>query len=378
MFSGEAYFLAEHEEYLRQREIVLPRFQSRQMQDHLAVMEQEVASFLDALPENGEFDLIDGLGPVVMRIAAHCFLGAEIGDRLDGFFELFRVFSEGLDPLLPGWVPAPHLVRSHRARDRLRAAVHQIIRDRREHPLDPADFMQILAGATYSDGEPVPDEIAISLALMLVWVGHETTAGHLAWALADLLQHPDELDKVLAELDQSLEDERSPLTIKQLHRMSGLDRALHETERLHPVTNGVIRKAVEPIEYAGYRIPKGAVVLVHPGLSHRLEDVFPEPDQYRPDRFVEDPKSMNLLVGFGGGFHRCLGMHFAYVEMKVAVARLFQHLELELIDRDPQPAPGQKTKWPQSPCRVWYRKKTPTHVGATEVPAPAAVIGAGE
>jgi sterol 14alpha-demethylase len=64
---------------------------------------------------------------------------------------------------------------------------------------------------------------------------------------------------------------------------------------------------------------------------------------------------MRDLIGFGGGIHRCVGVHFAYLEMKVILTLLLQRYELELIDPDPPPIPGQKTKWPQSPCRVRYQ-----------------------
>jgi sterol 14-demethylase len=235
MFGKDVYFLAESEEYNRQRDIVLPRFQARQMTAHLVV---EVRDFIDQLDDEGEFDLIEALGPLVMRIAASCFLGPDFSERMEKFFDVFRTFSDGLDPLLPGWVPAPHLVRSHRARDRLRAAVGAVLRDRRQNPLDPADFMQELAEATYSDGKPVPDAVLISLALMLVWVGHETTAGHLSWALIDLLQHSDELARVVDEQRAVLAADE-PLSFRHLHRLEHLDRAIHETGRLHPVTNGV-------------------------------------------------------------------------------------------------------------------------------------------
>ena len=64
---------------------------------------------------------------------------------------------------------------------------------------------------------------------------------------------------------------------------------------------------------------------------------------------------MRDLIGLGGGIHRCVGVHFAYLEMKVILTLLLQRYELELIDPDPEPIPGQKTKWPQSPCRVRYQ-----------------------
>jgi sterol 14-demethylase len=117
------------------------------------------------------------------------------------------------------------------------------------------------------------------------------------------------------------------------------------------------RTAAETFEHHGYEIPRGATILVSPAVSHRLPEVYPEPDRFRPDRYEADPHGLRGLLGFGGGVHRCLGVHFAYLEMKVIISMLLRDYELELVDRDPQPIPGTKTKWPQSPCRVRYRRR---------------------
>jgi sterol 14alpha-demethylase len=117
------------------------------------------------------------------------------------------------------------------------------------------------------------------------------------------------------------------------------------------------RTATASFELDGYRIPKDAMIIISPADSHRLPDQFADPDQYRPDRYVADSRGMQQLTGFGGGIHRCLGVHFAYLEMKVILTRLLQRYDLELCTHDPQPVPGTKTKWPQSPCRVRYRAR---------------------
>jgi len=137
-----------------------------------------------------------------------------------------------------------------------------------------------------------------------------------------------------------------------------LDRALHETERLHPVAFVVARIAGRPFEVDGYRVRAGSMVMVSPALAHRLPGPYPNPGGYEPDRFLRDPRGMRELIGFGGGTHRCLGVHFAYLEMKVILTMLLQRYELELIDPDPQPVPGGHTKWPQSPCRVRYHARS--------------------
>ncbi len=362
MFDAGFYFFGGPDEYRRQRALVLPRFQGRQLAGYIGAMAEQTRQVQHTLGERGEFDLIDTLGPLVMRIAAHAFLGPELGGRLDmDFFERFRRFSGGMEQVLPLWLPIPRLIRARRARDDLRRLVGALIQQRRERPVDPPDFLQTLVAARYDDGERVPDLVLVNLILMLTWAGHETTAGHVSWALIDLLQHPEELARVREEQHAVL-DAGTELDLSRINQLTHLDRALHETERLHPVAYVLARSAAETFEYAGYEIPQGATILISPAVAHRLPDLYPEPDRFRPDRFAEDPRALHALAGFGGGVHRCLGVHFAYLEMKVIVSMLLHDYDLELVDPDPQPVRGTKTKWPQRPCRVRYRRRVPADV----------------
>jgi len=293
-----------------------------------------------------------------MHIAADAFLGPDISERITGFFAEFRRFSAGMDPVLPGWLPLPHLLRSKRSRDRLRHRLQGLIDERRREPADPPDFLQTICDARYSDGTQVPDLVRINLILMIIWAGHETTTGHVSWALIDLLRHPRELERVRAE-QRGVLGGAPPAGVRDLSELRLLDRAVHETERLHPVAFVLARTADQAFEVDGFRVREGSMILLSPAVAHRLPGPYPEPDQYRPDRFLEDPRGMRDLIGFGGGVHRCLGVHFAYLEMKVIITLLLQRYQLELIDADPQPIPGQKTKWPQSPCRVRYQVQRP-------------------
>ncbi|TWP46001.1 cytochrome P450 [Lentzea tibetensis] len=360
MFSPEFYVFAGVEEYHRQREIVVPRFQGRQLESYVAAMERETERFIDGLGTEGEFDLVDELGPLVMRIAARCFLGADFASRMDrDFFEEFRRFSGGMGFLLPGWLPLPRLVRSRRSRDRLRAVLGDMIRERRRNPVRPVDFLQTLAESRYSDGEPVPDLVLVNLVLLLTWAGHETTAGHISWAVADLLGSPDDLLRVRAESELAVAG--GSIELADTKVLAHLDNCLHESERLHPVAYIQARKAAEDFEMDGYRVPKGTLVFSCPAVSHRLPDEHARPDSYWPDRYArgrEGKQERQSLIGFGGGVHRCTGVHFAYLEMKVILARLFTRFDFDLLDGAPKPVRGMKTKWPESPCRVRYRARS--------------------
>jgi sterol 14-demethylase len=357
MFSPSFYFVAEPDEYKRQRNLVLPRFRGHQLGTYVDIMEQEARAFLDQLGDRGEVDLIAALGPLVMRIAAHAFVGEKFSARMgDVYFNEFRRFSAGLDPVTPSWLPLPHRVRSRRAGTRLRAAFTALIRERAADPVDPPDFLQTLADAGRAGDDPVPESILVDLLLGLTWAGHETTVGQLAWALIELLRRPHELRRLRDE-QRDLVDDDAPLTPAGIRQLSHLDRFLREVERVNPVAAVIPRVAEGTVDHGGYRIPAGSWVLLVPAISHRLPEVFGDPDRFDPDRYRENPRGVNDLIGFGGGTHRCLGLHFAYLEMKVVLIRLLQRFDLELVDADPQPVRGVKAKWPASPCRVRYRRR---------------------
>lgn len=355
MFSPDFYFFAEPEQYHMQRALILPALRGSQVSDYLGIMEAETSAMLDSMGDRGEVDLTAAFGQLAMNIAARTFLGEDFS-RIPGLFDTFRDFSAGMDPVLPGWLPLPHLRRSRAAGKTLRELIYKLVADRRRHPVDPPDFLQTLCGARFEDGKALPDPILANLILLLSWAGHETTTGHLSWAVIDLLDNRAELDKVLEEQREVFCDEDSPLTIGHIHRLSYLDRALHETERLHPVAFMLARKATQTFNVGEYLIPRGAMVIASPTVSHRLSDDYPKHDAFHPCRYQDAPDKMRNLIGFGGGSHRCLGIHFAYLEMKVVITLLLRKYQLTLLDT-PRPLQGAKIKWPQSPCRIRYQRK---------------------
>ena len=360
MFHERFYFFAELEEYLEQRAIILPRFQGQQMNQYVSTMTQETLGLIDQLGDSGSFDLIPTLGPLVMNIAAHAFLGLDFRGHLGGeFFTDFRRFSGGMEPILPLWLPLPKLLKSQKAKKKLHRVLGELIQTRRQQPVDPPDFLQTLIEARFSNGNPIDEEMVINLILLLVWAGHETTAGHISWALIDLLQHPDYLQTAIDEQDALIGDNHD-LTMADVRQLPRIDWAVKETERLHPVAYILMRTAAEYIELEGFHITKGTQVFAAPSVSHRMPDVFPDPDRYVPERFSPDrdeSRNQHSLIGFGGGVHRCAGVNFAYLEMKAVLTLLLQHYEFSLLDANPQPVSGAMTKWPASPCRVQYQRR---------------------
>ncbi|RJQ79896.1 cytochrome P450 [Pseudonocardiaceae bacterium YIM PH 21723] len=356
MFSPDFFLMARPDTHRRQREVMLPRFQGREFESYLDIMEAHTADFLDSLGDSGGFELTATLRPLVLRIATAAFLGVRAASLADELIKDVAAFLDGSDMALPGWLPLPRMIASRRAAARLRRTLREAIGERRRHPVDPPDFLQNLLTARYGDGSPIPEEDLVHFMLMLTWAGHETTTGHLAWAIVDLLRHPAELESVRAEYPGA-----GPLTPSAVRSLTRVERCLRETERLHPVSFVMMRIAARDTELGGRWIPRGTPVVLAPSASHRLPEEFAEPDRYLPGRFA-DRAELGRLIGFGGGTHRCLGTRFALVEMAVILTRLLHRYELTLETPDPRPVSGFSTKWPE-PTRVSYRLRTPVGVG---------------
>ena len=363
LFGPDFYFLAPPPEYLHQRETLLPLFRAHMAASHLAIMERHCAAFMARLGDSGTFDLPREMNALVLGIIMEAFLGADFTRHMPPTVASdFQDFIRGLDPITPRWVPTPHRMRARRARDRMRAAVGELVQARRREPADPPDFVQVLMSSRALDGTPVTDMWVVQMALGVTFAGHDSTTGHVSWALIDLLQHPDELAKIMAEQDRILPaGPDAPLDVAAVHRMTGLDRALHETARLRPVAPVMLRRMLRPVQIDGLAIPAGADIFVAPVLSHRLPALFEDADRYDPDRYLANPKQTSYLHGFGGGTHRCLGEHFADLLTHVTITRLLQNYELTLVTPRPVPVPTPAFKGPRSPCLIRYRAKPPVN-----------------
>lgn len=358
MFSEDFYFLGQFEQYKEQRNVIIPCFKQKQIHSYMDVMIYETIRFMEDLGDEGIFDLIPKFGPLVMNIAAHSFLGNNFRKQLgEDIFDEFREFSDGMDAVLPPWLPLPKFKRSQFAKKKLHRKLQNLIDERRKNPVIPTDFFQTITSATYSNGKAVEDDVIINLILLLVWAGHETTAGHVSWALIDLLQNPNYMETLIHQQTQILGN-RITFGKEESNQLKTIDWAIKETERLHPVAYVLMRRAKEDFELNEYLIEKGSLVFAAPSVSHMMENVFENPTEYNPLRF-SDPNNIpnHSLIGFGGGVHRCAGVNFAYLEMKIILTILLQRYNFQLLDKNPTAVTGSRTKWPESPTRVKYQKR---------------------
>jgi cytochrome P450 len=181
-------------------------------------------------------------------------------------------------------------------------------------------------------GEMMTDvELRDELMTLLV-TGHETTATALTWALYWVQKFPKVRDRLLQEL-QELDD---PNDANALLRLPYLNAVCSETLRIYPVGMLTFPRVVsKPVEVMGHSLEPGTIVIGSIYLTHHREDLYPDSDQFRPERFLERQFSPFEHLPFGGGSRRCIGMAFALFEMKVVLSKILSHAELILANTNP-------------------------------------------
>jgi cytochrome P450 len=227
------------------------------------------------------------------------------------------------------------------------------------------DIMSLLLQATHEDGAAMSDvEVRDELMTLLV-AGHETTANALSWAVERLCRHPEKLARLREEVEAGEE--------------VYLKAVVQETLRLRPVISIVLRKLQEPMELGGRLLPAGVSIVPSIYLVQRRADIYPQPHEFVPERFIEAEGGKTpgtyTWIPFGGGVRRCLGAAFAQFEMEAVLRELV--LRRELAPARPGDEPVQRraiTETPRHNAEVLVTKR---NVGSQDGAGVEAAVGAG-
>ena len=238
----------------------------------------------------------------------------------------FPALMQDLGPLSPG----RYFVRRKQKIDQL---IYAEIHERREH-LDPSrsDILTLLMSARDEAGKPMTDQELRDELITLLLAGHETTSIALTWALYWIHYLPEVKEKLLKELD-TLGNDPDPSAIT---RLPSLNAVCSETLRIYPIvliTTPRILKS--PLHLMGYEFEPGTILAPCVYLTHRREDLYPQPEQFKPERFLERQFSPYEYLPFGGGNRRCIGAAFALYEMKLVLAKILSNFDLVLVDNHP-------------------------------------------
>lgn len=318
---GNGLLTMDGEEHRQHRHLLNPAFAASYMQRYLPLMNKVIQQRTAAWAVMGEVDLYQEARRITFDIAAKALAGFQTGPELDRLRYIFaHLLMQGMR------------ARVSRLKDELASLLRSEIQKRRIYPSD--DVLGLLVQAHDGAGNPLSDEQIIAHINILLVAGHETTTSLSAWLLYLLSKHPDYLRRVLVEQEELLDPETDP-TFEAIKRMTVLDNALSEAERLYPPIPNGPRGVFEDFAFHGYHVPKGVYLFYTIAASHLIPSIFAEPTAFDPDRFdpprEEHKKVPYALVGFGGGPRVCIGINFAKVEIKVLASHILRRYQLEPV-----------------------------------------------
>jgi sterol 14-demethylase len=330
---GEVLFTAGVELYNNQRPVLLAVFKRERMERYIEAMNQEVKNWLDTLGEHGEIDISAEMVRLTQFVAARAFMGDNFHDELkQDFWDAYADIGRSLDPVLPASLPLPKFRRRDRARQHMNRVFRELVAKRRANMDAYDDIITLMLTIPKNDGTIMDEDEIGSLFAGLLFAGHETTAGQAAWTIIQLLQNPDYLALVQAEIDNNMPADMI-FDAKTLHDLDHLHWAIEETTRLRPSADLQMRQVKEPIQVGDYTIPAGWRMIVSDVIAHYDPDVYSNPRQYDPLRFSperNEGKNPFAIMGFGGGIHKCTGINFAKNEMAIITSHLLKRYNLEL------------------------------------------------
>ncbi|MBV9367931.1 MAG: cytochrome P450 [Solirubrobacterales bacterium] len=312
-------------EHLRHRRLMLGPFHGRRMQAFAAAMRSSADLEIDSWPVDAPFPLLPSMQSLTLRVIMQAVFGYEPGPEEEELRRRLRAMVEPLAeprgmillaalPLLGrrGAAVNDRFARARREVDEVLYA--EIARRRRDVDAleERDDVFSALLLARDEDGQGLSDLEVRDELMTLLLAGHETTATGLAWCFDLLLHAPAVHARTLGREERYL------------------DAVVKESLRIRPVIPGVGRVVRgDPFPLGDYVIPPGIEINPSIRLIHRREDLYPDAEAFRPERFLgENPPDTYTWIPFGGGTRRCLGASFALMEMRIVLDRVLERTAL--------------------------------------------------
>jgi cytochrome P450 len=335
---GDGLLTIDGEFHRRSRRIMLPAFHHETIAAALATMNTEIDRALEGWRDGSRIDIYYWTRRLALRIAMRALFGFD-PDAAGARIDVARNFERGLGfwardywlQVLRG--PGSPFAQMQRARRALDGVIFEEIARRRRSGERGEDVLSLLIDATDEDGDRLNDQQIRDEVMTLLFAGHDTTTSTIGFMFYELARHPDIAAALHDEQDRVLGHEPPDAALLMNGQLELLEMVQDETLRMYPPAWIGARKSIETYEFAGQTVPRGAYVNYSSWVSHHLAHVFPEPKQFRPERFTPEAKAAlpkGAYVPFGAGSRICVGMRFGKLEIKAIATALLQRFEFEL------------------------------------------------
>lgn len=309
--------LMDFEEHRVHRKALSVAFKTEPMQQYLVDLNSGIQRNIAKWPGAPEFKFYPAIKALTLDLAAASFLGVPWGPDADKINQAFADMVKASIAIVRKPLPLTQMRRGMKGREYMSAFFAREIPKRRGATGE--DIFTQICNTTDEDGVLLSDQAVIDHMNFLMMAAHDTTTSSITSTVHFLGQYPEWQDKIRAEIRAVKAKTGGVLTYEALAELETIELVFKESLRLIPPVPSMPRRALKDFVFMNHRIPAGSHVGINPMVTHRLPDVWPEPEKFDPLRFTpENSKGRHKYawVPFGGGQHMCLGLHFAYMQVK--------------------------------------------------------------
>lgn len=347
--AGHGLFTIEEKYHKQDRKLLAADFTPRAVSQYGALINECVDDLIDSWQDGQKVHIGKEMVQLTVRMIGRISLGVDLLEESEKLWSVFSVAFEEMRNYMrellpiPLSFPTPHHRAYQKAVAELDELIYEIIERHKRGDNTTDDVInRLLRIQKEGNGElEMTDQQIRDEVVTLLVAGHETTANALSFLFGNLVCRPELYEKAIKEVDEVLEGR--PATPEDLERLPYIAQLFHEVLRKYPPLYVLDRQTTEPITLGDCEIPTDSVIVFAPYTLHRREDIYPDPEEFRPERFAPENRGNIPRMGFipfSAGHRVCLGRSLATLEATLILARFMQRLRFEgLTSEPPTPQP---------------------------------------
>jgi cytochrome P450 len=341
-FFNRGLMLLDFEEHLAHKRIMQQAFTRPRLSSYVADIDRVASGIVRDWPtDDARFLTYPAMKELTLDIASVVFMGHDIGDDHELVAKVNKAFCQTTragGAIIRAGVPPFKWWRGLQGRKVLENYFAERVTERRR--AEGTDMLTVLCHTEDDDGNSFSDADIVNHMIFLMMAAHDTTTSTVTTMAYHLAAHPEWQERAR---DESARLGDGPLDIESLEKLETLDLVMDESLRLVTPLPFNMRQTVRDTDLLGYHVPAGTNVVTWPGMNHWLPELYTNPRQFDPERFLE-PRSEHknhryAWAPFGGGAHKCIGMVFGRLETKTILHRMLRRYRLELAH------PGYQPRW---------------------------------
>ncbi len=347
LVGDNSLLLLDGKKHKNRRRLLMPPFHGESLQKCSAQIVDITNKACDRLETNKPFKVRSLTQEITMRVILTVVFGIDSGERYDHLRELLTTLLETFNTpwsssliffpsLQKDWGKFSPWGRFLLLQQEIRTVIYAEIKERRKllsaDELHSQDILSLLLLAKDENGEGMTDEELHDELITLLFAGHETTASALAWVFYWVHYLPEVQDKLRWELNNWQQESGD----REINDLTYLNAVISETLRIYPIAAGTFaRLLTKPMSVLECDLDPNTWLMVSIYNLHHREDLYPNPKQFNPQRFIDKTYSNYEYIPFGGGNRRCIGSALALLEMKLVTATILSRFELKLTSDRP-------------------------------------------